>query len=163
MSLTLDSGRPEETERYGELLGEAARPGLLVALQGDLGAGKTLFTKGIAKGIGVPAPRYVTSPTFTIHKIHTGRLTLHHLDFYRLSEGEEIEDLGLDEMLEERGICVIEWPDLFFPRLGDDLLLVRIDETGARKRRLTVSWRGVVATEVATAWVASLGREESAK
>ncbi len=142
MSFVYLSDSPERTEELGAALGEAAEPGLVAALQGDLGAGKTLFTKGIARGLGVARPEYVTSPTFTLHKIHEGRLTLHHLDFYRFDPGADLDVLGLEEILGGAGICVIEWPDHFFPALGTDFLLVKFESAGESARRITVSWHG---------------------
>jgi len=122
----------------GESLGHAARPGLTLLLQGPLGAGKTLLTKGVARGLGVPGWRYVTSPTFAIHNIYEGRLVLHHLDLYRLGDAGELEGTGLEEILYGRDICVVEWPDSFLEELPPDRLWVRIawDDTGARVLRL---------------------------
>ncbi len=125
---------PEDTLALGDALGHAARPGLTVLLQGPLGAGKTLLTKGIARGLGIPGWRYVTSPTFAIHNQYRGRLTLHHLDLYRLGDGGELEGVGVEEFLYGSDICVVEWPDSFFDELPSDPLLVRIsgDADGPR-------------------------------
>ncbi len=116
-------GSPEDTLALGESVGRAARPGLVLALCGPLGAGKTLFTKGVAKGLGVPSWCYVTSPTFAIHNVYEGRLTLHHLDLYRLERGG-LEDLGMEEVLYGSGVCVIEWPDEFLQELPSDRLTI---------------------------------------
>lgn len=140
---------PEETEAIGEALGRLAAPGLVVALQGDLGAGKTVFTKGVACGLGVPAPRYVSSPTFTIHKVYQGRLVLHHLDLYRLSGPADLEDLGLEEALVGLGVCVIEWPDSFFEALPRDRLTVRFTVVSPEERALQIVPEGPRAVEVA--------------
>ena len=97
MKHTLACRSPGETLAVGETLGRAARPGQVFALQGDLGTGKTLLTKGIAKGLGVPEWRYVTSPTFAMHNIYEGRLRLHHVDLYRLREDQLVTlETGLD-------------------------------------------------------------------
>lgn len=156
MSLTIQSGSPEETARIGRMIGEAAKPGLIVTLSGDLGAGKTAMTKGIAAGLGVPRPEYVTSPTFTIQKVYHGRLRLDHLDFYRLEGAAQLEDLGLEDTLGGEGVSVIEWPDNFFPALGPDRLDVRISVPGEERRSIVVTWSGRVATEVGEALAARL-------
>jgi tRNA threonylcarbamoyladenosine biosynthesis protein TsaE len=129
---------PEDTLALGDAIGRAARPGLTVLLQGPLGAGKTLLTKGIARGLGVPGWRYVTSPTFAIHNQYLGRLTLHHLDLYRLGDGGELEGTGVEELLYGHDICVVEWPDSFLDELPSDQLWVCIsgDAEGARVMRL---------------------------
>jgi len=117
---------PEDTLAVGEAIGRSAGPGLVVALQGPLGAGKTLLTKGIARGLGVPQWRYVTSPTFAIHNVYQGRsLRLHHLDLYRLGDAAELDQLGLEEALHGSDACVIEWPDILLGDLPQDRLLVR--------------------------------------
>ncbi len=148
MGFTLLSESVENTDDFGALIGEFAEPGLIVTLTGDLGAGKTHLTKGIARGLGVPNPRYVSSPTFTIHKVYKGRLELNHLDFYRLDEGADPMELGLEEILGQGGICVIEWPDDFFSHLGDDLLKISIEARGETKRELVVEWSGPIAEKV---------------
>lgn len=151
MSFRITSRSPEETERLGFEIGRLAAPGLLVALRGELGAGKTLLTKGIARGLGVENPRYVTSPTFTLHRLHQGRLTLHHLDFYRLGAESDLEDLGLEETLAGSGVSVVEWPDKFFSFLGPDRLDVAIGVTGEEERRIEFSWSGPTASRVGEA------------
>ena len=143
MTFRAASRSARETEALGELLGSLASPGLVVALQGPLGAGKTVFTKGVARGLGVPAPRYVSSPTFTIHKSYRGRLDLHHLDLYRLSEPAELEDLGLEDALVGVGVCVIEWPDFFFEVLPPERVLVRFALSSPEERVLEFEPSGV--------------------
>ena len=150
MDFTFESCGPEETERFGFELGRLARPGLVVTLSGGLGAGKTLMTKGIARGLEVPQPKYVTSPTFTIHKCYEGRCRLDHLDFYRLGQEAELEDLGLEEVLAGSGVCVIEWPDDFFSMIGPDRVEVSIEVLEDDRRLLTIGWRGEVAESVGT-------------
>lgn len=101
-----DTDSPEATDRFAQQLGEKLQPGDVLTLTGDLGAGKTTFTKGLAQGLGVR--QVVNSPTFTIIKEYEGRLPLYHMDVYRL---DEEEDLGFDEYFEGDGVTVIEWPD----------------------------------------------------
>ncbi|MBC8208105.1 MAG: tRNA (adenosine(37)-N6)-threonylcarbamoyltransferase complex ATPase subunit type 1 TsaE [Desulfobulbaceae bacterium] len=98
-----------ETLRFGRWLGEVARPGDVICLDGDLGAGKTTLTQAIAQGLEVPPDCYVTSPSFSILHEYPGRIPLYHMDFYRLSDGWEVLDLGFDEYFHDEGLCVIEW------------------------------------------------------
>jgi tRNA threonylcarbamoyladenosine biosynthesis protein TsaE len=108
-SLTLHTGSPEQTRRLGCAVGERAQPGDVYLLRGPLGAGKTCFTQGLALGLGVEG--YVRSPTFVLMTRHRGRLTLHHIDLYRIGSPAEAWDLGLDEQLFDSGVCVIEWAE----------------------------------------------------
>ena len=112
---------PEETAKLGERLGLLLRPGAVVCLLGDLGAGKTRFAQGIARGLGVTGA--VTSPTFTIINEYQGHHPVYHMDFYRLSDPLELEDLGYEEYFFGSGITLIEWPE----RAGDLLPQERLD------------------------------------
>lgn len=106
----LTSHSPSETEALGENFGRAAKHGWVIALSGDLGAGKTQFVRGLARGLGISAR--VHSPTFTLVAEYTGgRLTLFHLDLYRLETAEEIRGAGIEEFLEPDGVAVIEWAE----------------------------------------------------
>ncbi|OPX86949.1 MAG: tRNA threonylcarbamoyladenosine biosynthesis protein TsaE [Pelotomaculum sp. PtaB.Bin013] len=105
----------------GKKLGALLRPGDVVCLNGDLGAGKTRFAQGVACGMGVDGP--VTSPTFTIINEYLGRLPLYHMDFYRLEDALELEDLGYEEYFYGSGVTVIEWPE----RVAELLPAVRLD------------------------------------
>ena len=111
-----------ETHALGRKIGEAAAGNTVILLDGDLGAGKTTLTQGIAMGLGVK--KNVTSPTFTILKIYHGRLTLNHIDAYRL-EGAS-QDLGFDELLEDDGVTVIEWPGFAGELIPDEYLKISI-------------------------------------
>jgi tRNA threonylcarbamoyladenosine biosynthesis protein TsaE len=110
--LTVKTADAEETRALGEKIARAAHPNMVFLLDGDLGAGKTTLTQGIARGLGVK--RTVTSPTFNILKIYQGTMTLYHIDAYRL-EGVQ-QDLGFDEFLDDDGLTVIEWSQ-FVPQL----------------------------------------------
>ena len=115
----------DETKALAAALAELVRPGDIVVLAGDLGAGKTAFTQGFGAALGVSEP--ITSPTFTlVSQHHTGRLPLHHLDVYRLTQLEEVLDLGLSELLDEGGVTVIEWGDRITAALPADLCEIRI-------------------------------------
>lgn len=110
--LSLESQSPEQTTAIGEVLGGQLRAGDLIALSGALGAGKTQFVKGLAAGLGVAADEPVVSPTFVLVREYAGRVTLFHVDAYRLLDAEELFALGLEEMRGERGgVVAVEWAD----------------------------------------------------
>ncbi|MFW2364832.1 MAG: tRNA (adenosine(37)-N6)-threonylcarbamoyltransferase complex ATPase subunit type 1 TsaE [Desulforhopalus sp.] len=98
-----------ETEVLGQLLGRRARPGDIICLDGDLGAGKTTLTQAIGRGLGVAEGCYITSPSFAILHEYEGRIPMFHMDFYRLQGAEEVEDLGFEEYFYFEGLTVIEW------------------------------------------------------
>lgn len=126
-----------ETAAAGEALGATLGPGDVVLLYGDLGAGKTAFVRGIARGIGAN-PDEVTSPTFTIVQEYAGpSATLYHVDLYRL-EGPEIDDIGLEDLVSGDGIVAIEWAERWNGR-PDDVTEVRIDDIGEDRRRILIS------------------------
>ncbi|MGC3991306.1 MAG: tRNA (adenosine(37)-N6)-threonylcarbamoyltransferase complex ATPase subunit type 1 TsaE [Chthoniobacteraceae bacterium] len=123
---TIISRSIEETLAAARALAETLRAGDVIALTGDLGAGKTHFVKGLALGLGSNAE--VTSPTFTlIHEYPGGRLPLFHFDLYRLDEAEEVSRIGFDEYLDADGVCVVEWGDKFPGLLPPETRWVRID------------------------------------
>lgn len=101
---------PEQTEAVGETLGAACKGGEIILLSGDLGAGKTCLTRGIARGLQISTGE-ITSPTFTLMAIHHGRLPLYHIDLYRIEDAEEIGHLALFEQVEGPGVIVVEWPE----------------------------------------------------
>ncbi len=120
-----DSYSAEDTFAIGKAIGEAAQPGEVYALDGDLGVGKTVFTKGVAAGLGIQGP--VNSPTFTIVQIYEdGRIPLYHFDVYRIEEPEEMEEVGFDDYIYGQGICLIEWADQIRDILPDHLQTVTI-------------------------------------
>ena len=116
----------EDTRALGLRIAEALEPGDIVALVGDLGTGKTALTKYIAEGLGIKGD--ISSPTFTIVKEYrSGRLPLYHFDVYRLGSGDELIDIGAEEMLDGDGLCVIEWADIVADVLPEDALAIRLD------------------------------------
>lgn len=123
-----------ETERFGMELAANVRPGTIIALRGDLGAGKTTLTKAIAKGLGIDD--MITSPTFNIVREYTsGRIPLYHFDVYRIGEPEEMYDLGYEEYFYGNGVCVIEWADLIAELLPENTVTIDIkygDKEGER-------------------------------
>lgn len=110
-TLKIELASLEETGELGRIIGRNARPGDIITLAGDLGAGKTTLTQYIGRGLGVPSSYYITSPTFNLLQEYPGRLPLYHMDLYRLASVEEFEDLGFEEYLYDKGLTVIEWPD----------------------------------------------------
>ncbi len=129
---------PEETIQYGAQLAEFLKPGDVITLEGDLGAGKTTFTKGLAKGLHIK--RVVKSPTFTIIREYKGRLPLYHMDVYRLEDSDE--DLGFDEYFEGEGVTVVEWAHLIEDFLPDDRLAITIRRLSDEERELTIEPTG---------------------
>ena len=102
---------PEETQTIGKQIGASLKTGDVIALVGDLGAGKTCLTQGIARGIGIASHEVVNSPSYTLINEYMGEIPIYHIDLYRLKHHGEIIDLGLEEFLEGNGICIIEWAD----------------------------------------------------
>ncbi len=128
---------PAETESVGAKLAEQLKPGAVIAYRGDLGAGKTAFTRGLAKGLGIAES--VTSPTYTIvNEYLTGRLPVFHFDMYRLSSSEELFDIGWDDYLERGGVCAVEWSENVADAL-ENPITVTIEKTGEDSRRITIT------------------------
>ncbi len=145
-----------DTQRLAEDLATVLADGDLIVMAGDLGAGKTCFTQGLGRGLGI-AER-ITSPTFTIHSRYDGRLTLNHLDVYRIDQLEDTLDLDLPELLEE-GVTVIEWGEQIDPVLPAHLV-IRI-EFGDNDDDRTISFISPGNTELDAAWSKRLGEAES--
>ncbi len=106
---------PEETDSLGKNLGKLLEPGDIVLLFGDLGAGKTTLTQGLCKGLGLPDGEYIRSPTFTLINEYQGKFPIYHIDLYRMEGLEEIESLGLEEVLFGKGVSIVEWSEKLFP------------------------------------------------
>ena len=127
---------PEETEALGRALAAMLQPGSVLAYTGDLGAGKTAFTRGIARGLGIREP--VTSPTYTIvNEYLQGRLPLFHFDMYRLGSAEELWDIGWEDYLLRGGICCVEWSENVADAM-EDAIRVHIEKLGETSRRITI-------------------------
>jgi len=134
------SHSPEQTRRLGKRLGELSQAGDVFLLTGNLGSGKTCLTQGIARGLGVK--EYAFSPSFVIVREYHGRLLLYHIDFYRLDRIEEIADLGLDEYLYGRGVCVVEWADKGTALMPDEHLLINLSYISDTERSISLDSRG---------------------
>ena len=127
---------PNETEAVGEALGKVLKSGTILAYEGDLGAGKTAFTRGLARGLG--ATDMVTSPTYTIvNEYLSGRMPLFHFDMYRLSSSDDLWDIGWEDYLDRGGVCAVEWSENVADALGYPVR-VRIEKTGEDTRRITI-------------------------
>ena len=129
----------EETEKFGLFLGENLRPGDVVCLNGDLGAGKTTLTKSIAKGLGIDD--YVTSPTFTIVNEYYGKIDLYHIDTYRLDDMVDVDYLGFDEYFYSDGVTIVEWAEKIRDALPEEYMEINI-KSHDDKRDLDINYVG---------------------
>ena len=153
-SLTTTS--PAATRRHAARLGALVQGGDIIALLGPLGAGKTCFAQGFARGLGVPPQAPILSPSFNLVLEHGGgRLPLYHLDLYRLVEAAELDEIGFDHYLSAGGVCLIEWLDRFPLRAPPERLEVGIEIRGPRRRRLAIRGFGVRGEALAAAWLAT--------
>ncbi len=142
------SGSREETVALGEAVGRMARHHLIIALNGDLGSGKTVFVKGLAKGLAVPDSYAITSPSYTLINEYPGRLTMFHADLYRLVGSIDIESTGLFEIMEMNGVVAIEWADrLATEDLSEDIRIA-IDITGDHTRHIDLTGCGQTGTNL---------------
>lgn len=142
--MVIETRSPEETFRTGLKLGEKAVPGQVFTLMGDLGAGKTVFTQGLARGLGIQEP--VSSPTFTIVQVYEeGRLPFYHFDVYRIGDVEEMDEVGFDDYIMGDGVSLIEWANLIEEILPEKRTEVRIEkdlEQGFDYRKITITELG---------------------
>ncbi len=137
--MVIETHSADETYALGERIGKQARAGQIYALTGELGAGKTVLTKGVAAGLGISD--MVNSPTFTIVQEYTnGRLPLYHFDVYRISCPEEMDEIGYEEYFYADGVCVIEWAELIEPLLPPETISIRIEQdiSDDAKRRIWI-------------------------
>lgn len=138
--MIIETYSAEETFAFGERIGQLAEPGQVFTLVGDLGVGKTVFTQGVANGLGITEP--ISSPTFTIIQIYEeGRIPFYHFDVYRIGDIEEMEEIGYDDYFFGEGICLIEWANLIEEILPNDIVAITIEkdlEKGFDYRKITV-------------------------
>ena len=127
-----------ETMLVGEKLAKKLKPGDMIALSGNLGSGKTTFTKGIGKGLGVKDSRRINSPTFVLIKEYNGKVPLYHLDLYRLDDLKEIENLAIEEYIYGNGVTVIEWAEKIKSILPEKHILVKFKIKGDNKREVII-------------------------
>ena len=142
--MIIETHDPEETFEAGRKIGMNANPGQIYTLTGDLGGGKTVFTQGVAAGLGITEP--VNSPTFTIiQEYEDGRLPFYHFDVYRIADLEEMEEIGYDDYFFGQGICLIEWAELIEEILPEKRIEVTIEkdlDKGFDYRKITIEERG---------------------
>ena len=136
------SGSVSETLDLGDRIGQAIKPGQVIALAGGLGSGKTHLVKGIARGAGVPNQHLVNSPTFVLVNEYDGRIHLYHLDVYRLRGSDDLDAIGFDEMIASGGAVIVEWADRVAENLPADHLRVDIQITGETDRSFTLRATG---------------------
>ena len=143
MKKIIETNTADGTLALGRELGAAAKPGTVFALTGDLGTGKTVFTKGFAEGLGIAEP--VTSPTFTILQTYEGgRLTFWHFDVYRIGDVEEMEEIGYEDACYGDGVCLVEWAEIVEELLPEDAVRVTIEkdpEKGVDYRKITLQYK----------------------
>ena len=138
MQFTTNS--PAQTEEIGAALGKIIEPGTVIAYRGDLGAGKTAFTRGLAKGLG--CTEIVTSPTYTIvNEYLGGRIPLFHFDMYRLRSSDDLFDIGWEDYLDRGGVCAVEWSENVDDAM-EDALYITIEKLGEDARRITIEGGG---------------------
>ena len=127
---------PAQTEAIGAALGKILKPGTVIAYRGDLGAGKTAFTRGLARGLG--STELVTSPTYTIvNEYLGGRMPLFHFDMYRLASSDDLWDIGWEDYLDRNGVCAVEWSENVADAM-EDAMVITIEKLGEESRRITI-------------------------
>ncbi len=136
-SWTLISRSADETRRFGRCLGKELQGGEVVALSGDLGAGKTCLTQGLAAGVGVAENEAVTSPSYTLLNPYRGRIPLYHFDLYRLSDAEDLESIGFFDFLREEGVAVVEWAERI-EEWANERLEISLAISGEEERQITL-------------------------
>ena len=139
--MIIETNSEKETFELGKKIGQQAKPGEIYTLDGDLGVGKTIFTKGVAAGLGIEEP--VNSPTFTIVQIYEeGRMPFYHFDVYRIGDPQEMEEIGYEDYFFGEGVCIIEWANLIeeiLPEKRTDILIEKDLEQGFDYRKITIS------------------------
>ena len=141
--MTFLTNSPQETELVGEKLAGVLRPGTVIAYRGDLGAGKTAFTRGLARGLGYSDP--VTSPTYTIvNEYLGGRMPLFHFDMYRLHSSDDLWDIGWEDYLDRGGVCAVEWSENVADAM-ENAIFITIEKLGENARQITVEGGDILA------------------
>ena len=133
---TFYTNTPAETEKIGHIIGQTLVKRDIVALIGDLGAGKTCLTRGLALGLGLPLPQKVTSPSYTLINEYEGYTPIYHIDLYRIDQCEDVWDLGLDEYLEGEGVCIIEWANIILQELPSHAIEIKLSWLDENRRSI---------------------------
>jgi tRNA threonylcarbamoyladenosine biosynthesis protein TsaE len=142
-----DAASEAETEKLGKMLAELLKPGLVINLIGDLGAGKTRLVQAVAAGLGIDR-QDVSSPTFVLHQQYSGRLVVHHFDAYRLRDSDEFLEFGGHELIDSPAVSFVEWGDRVADLFPRDLLRIEIEATGKQSRRFRFTSSGLCSGEV---------------
>ncbi len=137
---TFKTETPAETQALGEKLGKTLKPGDVIALMGELGAGKTCLTQGIARGIGIAPGEIVCSPSYILINEYNGTVPIYHIDLYRLEGQTEIAELGLIEYIESNGICIIEWAERVETALPTDCVKINITWEDENSRQIIIQY-----------------------
>lgn len=148
---SLSTACEEETGQLGRCLGRIIEQPLVILLSGDLGAGKTCFSRGLARGLGVPEEVPIASPSYTLMNAYQGRLELYHFDLYRLAEPDDLLELGMEEYLPGAGVAIVEWADLF-TGLAQEYLAVHLAHEQADQRRIECRAAGARARTLLQKW-----------
>jgi tRNA threonylcarbamoyladenosine biosynthesis protein TsaE len=143
----LRAASPQQTRRIAERLGQGLTHGMVIAIRGELGSGKTCFVQGLARGLGIPAETYVTSPSYTLVNTYAGRLTLHHIDLYRLDNGAP-DTLGLEELYDGSVVAAVEWPERMAALLPQERLEVVLEVGAADQRAIQMTGYGLAAVNL---------------
>ena len=138
----------DETHHLGQALGSLAPARIILALIGDLGAGKTSLVQGIAKGLDIPANYYITSPSYTLINEYPGRSTLFHVDLYRIETLEDLNDIGFYDILEENGVIAVEWADKLGQELFSEYMSLNIECLGNDSRKISLTAYGLEAVNL---------------
>jgi tRNA threonylcarbamoyladenosine biosynthesis protein TsaE len=139
---------PEQTRALGLQFGEALKGGMLLSLEGDLGCGKTVFVKGLAQGLAVPEAIYVTSPSYALIHEYPGRLPLFHADLYRIENPEDIDELGLFDIMDGKNVLAIEWAERIRDALPSEGMTIRFEIVNDFIRKISMTASGLQALDV---------------
>jgi tRNA threonylcarbamoyladenosine biosynthesis protein TsaE len=142
VKVVIQTKSTSETVRLGKRIGSLLQPREVVALVGELGAGKTQFIKGLAAGVGIGTPTYISSPSFTLINEYPGKIPFYHVDLFRLEREKDAEELGLEDYFQSGGITAIEWADKIPSLIPKEMLLIHITYTGKNTRSLEIIGKG---------------------
>ena len=136
--IVIETNSERETVRLGKKIATAIKPGVVIALSGELGTGKTTLTKGIASALEKKKKIHVTSPSFALVNVYEGKIPIYHIDCYRLDGMVDFEDIGIDEFLGSKGVAIVEWAEKVKKFLPDDVITIKIKHKGNNKRVFTI-------------------------
>ena len=146
--LHLTTRSSDETEAYGRAIGSLLKPACFLALQGELGGGKTCFTRGVVAAVAPESAHLVASPTYAIMNCYGGKVPVYHFDFYRLAGDDDVIELGFEEYFYGDGVSVVEWSERLTKVLPDDHLTICFEYTGDDQRLITISGSGTESTAI---------------